>query len=384
MVRSDMRRIAVVTVGRSEYGIFRPLLRLLENDPTIELLLIVSGTHLSSDFGSSISEIHTDGFEIAAKVECTLASDQPGSVSRSMGLAAIGFAQTYEMLNPDLIVVLGDRFETHSAVVAAIPFLIPIAHIGGGCITRGAIDDGFRHSITKLSHLHFVETDEYQANIIKMGEDPSRVHKTGALGLDNLHAIKFLNLQEINREFNLKLSEPPILVTFHPVTRHFDKTEYYLKELLKALDKINCPIVITYPNADTAGKTIIRLIEEFAQSRHDKVFVVPHLGTQGYFSLMKIAVAMVGNSSSGLVEAASFRLPVVNIGERQEGRLESDNVISVGYNHRGILDGFKKAESSEFRSSLINVVNKYGDGKCAPRILDVIKMATLDKNLIIK
>ncbi|MFQ6016763.1 MAG: UDP-N-acetylglucosamine 2-epimerase [Kiloniellaceae bacterium] len=384
--RGARRRICVVTVARSDYGIYRPLLRRIRDEPDLELSLVAAGMHLCPEFGDTAEEIHADGFEIAARVDMTLASDGPGSIARSMGLGAIGFAHAYQQLEPDVIVVLGDRYEMHAATVAAVPFLLPVAHIAGGSLTRGAIDDGFRHSITKLSHLHLVETEICSKRVIQMGEEPWRVQVSGALGLDNIREIKLLTLEELNRRFALCLERnaPPLLVTFHPVTREYQNTRRYMEALSSALKSCGMPVVFTYPNADTNGRIIIDMIDRFVGKRPD-AFGVPHLGTLGYFSLMAQATAMVGNSSSGIIEAASFGLPVVNIGTRQAGRLAPANVIAAGYASAAILEAIERAAAPEFRKGLEGLVNPYGDGHAAERMIEVLKTTDLrDPRLIQK
>jgi UDP-N-acetylglucosamine 2-epimerase (non-hydrolysing)/GDP/UDP-N,N'-diacetylbacillosamine 2-epimerase (hydrolysing) len=350
------------------------------------MALIVSGMHLAPEFGSTVMEIEADGFPIAAKVDMYVSSDRPGSIARAMGSGGIGFAGAYEHLTPDILIVLGDRFEMHAAAVAAVPFLIPIAHIAGGAITNGAIDDSFRHSITKLSSLHFVENALYARRVIQMGEEPWRVHVTGALGLDNLGEFKPLSVDDLNGRFGLALDpeNPPLLVTFHPVTREYGNTHQYVTELLAALETCGMPLVFTYPNADTGGRLIIEMIETFVRD-HPQARAVPHLGTRAYFTLMAHARAMVGNSSSGIIEAASFRLPVVNIGTRQKGRLAPSNVFHVGYSRNEILGGIQQTTRLEFRELLRSLFNPYGDGRAAERMVEVLRTIDLrDVRLIQK
>ncbi len=380
-----MRRICVVTVARSDYGILRPLLRRIDEAPDLELSLVAAGTHLAPEFGNTIEEIRGDGFEIALTVDLSLASDRPGGIARSMGLGTIGFAQAYEQLRPDLLVVLGDRFEMQAAALAAVPFLIPIAHIAGGALSGGAIDDAFRHAITKLSNLHFVETEDYARRVVQMGEEPWRVHCTGALGLDNLNEIERLSLDDLDRRFDLELEagEPPLLVTFHPVTREYKETRRYMEALLAALEDCGRPLVFTYPNADTNGRVIIEMIERFLRDC-PRARCVPHFGTVGYFRLMSQAAAMVGNSSSGIVEAASFKLPVVNIGTRQLGRLAPENVVATGYGRDDILEGIHRVTSPDFRNGLKTLVNPYGDGHAAERMVEVLRTVALDEARLIQ
>ncbi|OAN49247.1 hypothetical protein A6A04_03790 [Paramagnetospirillum marisnigri] len=378
------RHIAVVSVARSDYGIYRPLLRAITADPALELSLIVAATHLTHQFGDTLSEIIADGFTPAARVDCTLASDNPASIARSMGLATMNFATAYESLKPDLLVVLGDRYEMHAAACAAVPMLIPMAHIAGGAITRGAIDDSLRHSMTKLCHLHFPETAPQGQRLLDMGEAAWRVHVAGSLALDNVKQVKLLDMASFNARFGTAIETPPILVTFHPVTRDAERTADYAKALMDALETAPEPILFTYPNADTAGHVIIDLIEAFIADHPGHAFAVPHLGTQGYFSAMALAHSMVGNSSSGMTEAASFGLPVVNIGRRQEGRLAPPNVINCGHGRDEILAALSKTRIHEFRDTAQGVVNPYGDGKTAPRIVNVLRNVDLSENILMK
>ncbi len=378
-----MRKIAVVTVGRSDFGIYAPVLRAIEDDPTLELQLIVGGAHLTGQFGWTVNEITAQGFEISDKVDMLLSADTPEAVATSMGLGTMGFAQSYARLDPDIIVVLGDRFEMHSAASAAVPLGIPLAHIHGGEVTEGAIDEAFRHAITKYSHLHFVSTKQYARRVIQMGEEPWRVVVSGAPGLDNLRTLLLPDRQELEKRVGLELSQPPLLVTYHPVTLGQDNTESQLQNLLGALNEVNSPIVFTYPNADAQSGVILKMIREFL-TRHPAAGIVDNLGTRAYFGMMNEAAAMVGNSSSGIVEAASFRLPVVNIGERQRGRCHERNVINVGYSREEIMEGISKALSPSFRDELADLVNPYGDGNAAEHIVNRLRTVPLDERILRK
>jgi len=378
-----MRTVGVITTGRSDYGIYLPLLRRIKQDPDLKLHLIVSGMHLSPEFGMTVKDIEKDGFEIVERVEMLLSSDTPEGIAKSMGLGTIGFAQIYARFRPDILVALGDRFEMHAAVVAALPFKIPVAHLYGGELTEGAIDDAFRHAITKMSHLHFTATDVYAQRIMQMGEEPWRVTVCGALSLDNLRTTPLLSRDEFADKFAITLPEKFLLVTYHPVTLEYEQTEMQIKELLAALDVIGLPILFTMPNADTGGRAIRKLIDEFL-SKHPDSKKIENLGTQGYFSAMALATAMVGNSSSGIVEAASFDLPVVNVGNRQKGRIRGQNVIDVGYSREEIADGIRRAISPDFRASLKGLANPYGQGLAAEAIVDKLKHVELDDRLIQK
>ena len=379
-----MRDIGLVTTGRADYGIYNPVLKLIKADPELNLHLIVSGMHLSPEFGLTVRDIEADGYEIGDKIETLLSSDSPEGISKSMGMALIGYSQAFARSQIDLLVVLGDRFEMHAAALAALPFKIPVVHIHGGEITQGAMDDALRHSITKLSHIHFVATHKFADRVIQLGEEPWRVTVTGAPSLDNLQLLDLLDRQVVAEKYGLELVPGPfLLVTFHPVTLEYENTEWQTKELLRALDKVGLPCIFTMPNADTHGRIIRKLIQEYTDS-HPKTQAIENLGTQGYFSLMNLASAMVGNSSSGIVEAASFELPVVNIGSRQLGRESGKNVIHVGYQSEEIQGAVQKAIRPGFRSSLSGMENPYGSGYAAVKIVQKLKSIKIDQNLVMK
>ncbi|MBN1122997.1 MAG: UDP-N-acetylglucosamine 2-epimerase (hydrolyzing) [Anaerolineae bacterium] len=378
-----MRTIGVVTTSRADYGIYRPLLRAIVEDPALELYLLVSGTHLSPEFGRTVEAIEAEGFEIGDRIEMLLSSDTPEAIAKSTGLGMIGFAQSFARRQPDLLVVLGDRFEMFAAAAAAMPFVMPIAHLHGGESTEGLIDEPIRHSITKMSHLHFTATEAYARRVRQMGEEPWRVTVSGALSLDNLNQIDMLTPGQLEDRYSFDLSEPPLLVTFHPVTLEYAQTDQHIAALLSALDDSGKPVIFTYPNADTAGRRIIKAIDRYVDE-HRTAWAVDNLGTQGYFSLMTHAAAMVGNSSSGIIEAASFKLPVVNIGNRQRGRVHDRNVIDVATTREAIRDGIKQAASDEFHAGLVDLVNPYGDGTAAEKIVSRLKSVELNDELLLK
>ncbi len=378
-----MRSVAVITTSRADYGIYTPVLEDLRSDPEFDLRLLVSGMHLSPQFGITVREIERDGFVIDDRIEMLLASDSPEAISKSMGLGAIGFAQAYSRRRPDMLLALGDRFEMHAAVVAALPFKIPVAHIHGGEITEGAIDDALRHSITKLSHLHFVAAEEYRDRILQMGEEPWRVVVSGAPALDNLHRTPLLTKKELETRFHFDLSVPPLLVTFHPETLEHERTESHIRQLLFAIESAGIPVVFTAPNADTSGHIIAQRIHEYCRT-HDRAWLVDNLGFQAYLSLMSMSACMVGNTSSGLIEAPSLQIPVVNVGDRQKGRIRSKNVIDCPYDQDAVLEAIRRALTPEFRATLRDLVNPYGDGKAAQRIVSMLKTVSLDEHLIRK
>ncbi|MFH1633112.1 MAG: UDP-N-acetylglucosamine 2-epimerase [Chloroflexota bacterium] len=378
-----MRTIGVVTTARSDYGIYLPLLRAIQTDPELRLQLFVSGMHLSPEFGLTVNMIGADGFEIAERVEMLLSSDTPEGIAKSVGLGIIGFAQVFARTRPDILVVLGDRFEMYTAAVAALPFKIPVAHIHGGDVTRGAIDDALRHSMTKLSHIHFVATETYASRVAQLGEEPWRITVCGETSLDNLRTIQFLTKEELKAQYGIPVEPPPLLVTYHPVTLEYEQTEWQINELLAALDMFSLPVVFTMPNADMGNNIIRQKIDEYKQSRSN-VWCLENMGTQGYFSLLHIAAAMIGNSSSGIVEAPSFKLPVVNVGSRQEGRIRAANVIDVGYARKEIIKGIEKAISEEFRNTLQDIVSPFGDGHAADRIVESLRSVQINSLLLKK
>ena len=365
-----MNTIAAVTVGRSDFGIYRPVLRaLLERG--LLVVPVAGGSHLDKEAGYTIDEIREAGYPDIETVDMSVASDEPEGIAKSMSLGVAGFAAVFGRRKPDTVLLLGDRFEMFAAASAALPFAIPIAHIHGGELTEGAIDDQIRHAITKMSHLHFVSTDEHRRRVLQMGEEPWRVTVSGAPGLDNLQTIEYVDRATLAAELDLDLDIDPLLVTFHPVTLEYGDTQKQIKELINVLRQVPRPIVLTYPNSDTHHHKIVDAIKAFA-AKQANVSAVPSLGVRRYFSLMKISAAMVGNSSSGIIEAASFGLPVVNIGSRQAGRIRGTNVIDVECSHEQIEAAIVRATSIEFRAVASNVVNPYGNGNASRIIAGVI------------
>lgn len=378
-----MSTIGVVTTSRADYGIYRPILQAIAAEPQLRLQLFVTGMHLAPEHGLTVAAIEADGFPIAERIEGLLADDSPAGIAASMGLTTQGFSRAFARSRPDLLLVLGDRFEMHAAALAALPFSIPMAHIHGGELTVGAIDDALRHCLTKLSHLHFVATEAYAARVRQLGEEPWRVVVSGAPGLDALAAFVPLADSELERRIGLPLTPAPLLVTFHPVTLAPGQVEEHIGELLAALDQSGLPVVFTAPNADAGGRRIASLLADYVAAR-PRARLVTSLGTEGYFSLMARAAAMVGNSSSGLIEAPSFALPVVNIGDRQQGRVRAANVLDVGYGRQEIAVAIARATDPDFRQALVGQPNPYGDGQAAARILAVLKHLPGDGQLLKK
>lgn len=378
-----MRTIGVVTVARSDYGYYLPILQRILVEPDLRLSLIVAGMHLSPEFGLTVKAIEADGFEIAERVEMLVSGDTPAAIAKSIGLGVMSFGQAYAHLKPDLLLLLGDRFEMLAAGVAMLPFATPIGHIAGGESTEGLIDEAIRHALTKMSHLHFVSSARYRERVIQMGEEPWRVITSGAPSLDNLRAINFMSPEEIERLIGLTLQPSSLLVTFHPVTLEHENIAAHVTELLTALDASGLPVIFTYPNADTQKHLIIKEIEQYVGT-HQQSRLVVNLGTRAYFSLMKYVLALVGNSSSGIIEAASLGLPVVNIGNRQRGRIHDRNVVDVPCERTAILSAIRQVASPEFRQSIADLENPYGDGHAAEKIVQVLCSIPLDRKLVMK
>lgn len=374
----------MVTVGRSDYGIYLPLLKAILADPDLQLQLIVAGMHLAPEFGQTVNAIEAEGIPIGERVELLLASDSPTGIAKSMGLGVMGYADVFGRRPPDILVVLGDRFEMYAAALAALPFRIPVAHIHGGEVTQGAFDDALRHSMTKLSHLHFVSTEAYAQRVRQLGEEPWRVVVSGAPSLDNLRTQSIASAAELEARFGFKLEPKPLLVTFHPVTLEYESVEVQTQALLKALEATGQPVIFTRPNADTNNHVIVELLETYIQA-HTNAWLVDNLGTRNYFGIMQLALAMVGNSSSGLIEAASFELPVVNIGNRQAGRVRGLNVIDVAEDWEAIKAGIEKAADPAFKQSLRGMRNPYvAESMATSVILEKLKSVPLDSHLIVK
>lgn len=373
------KNVAVFTGTRAEYGLLYWLLKDIESDSVLNLQLLVSGTHLSHEFGETYRQIESDGFLIDEKVEILLSSNNSVGVAKSIGLGVLGFADALSRLAPNLLVILGDRFEALAVAQTAAILRIPIVHLHGGEITEGAYDDVFRHAITKFSYLHLTSTETYRRRVIQLGEDPSRVHNVGALGLDHLKRTSFLNLDALGKSLNFRLDKPYFLVTYHPVTLGNEPVEQTCLALLAALDRFqDYKVIITHPNADDGGRSIIRLVEHYAHARPDRVLSVVSLGQIRYLSVVKHSALVVGNSSSGIIEAPSFNVPTVNIGCRQQGRLASQSVINVGPDEDSIVNGIfegLKVVSEERREKFLN---PYGEGDASSKIIDILKTSDGD------
>jgi UDP-hydrolysing UDP-N-acetyl-D-glucosamine 2-epimerase len=377
-----MRTIGVVTVARSDYGIYRPVLRALAAEPGVRLSVYAGGMHLLETFGHTVDEIERDGFPIVERVDFLLPDDSPAGVATSLGRGVIAFTEAFSRTRPDLLVVLGDRFEMLAAALAALPLTIPLAHIHGGESTEGLIDEAIRHSLTKLSHLHFASTETYARRIVQLGEEPWRVTVSGAPALDAIRDFSPLDDSAL-AERGIRLRGPTLLVTYHPVTLAFEQNALHLQALLDALDSCGLDAVFTYPNADTSHTEVIAAVARFVESS-DRFTLVRNLGGAAYFTLMSRAAAMVGNSSSGIIEAASFRLPVVDVGIRQQGRERAANVVHADNDAAAISAAIKRAVSDGFRASLDSLENLYGDGHASGRIVERLTSVALDERLLVK
>lgn len=376
------RKICVITGTRAEYGLLYWLIRELQEDKDIHLQLCVTGMHLSPEFGLTYREIEKDGFTIDKKVEMLLSSDSPEGVTKSIGVGTIGFAEAFAELKPDMIVVLGDRFEILAAAIAAMIARIPIAHCHGGESSEGAFDEPIRHSITKMSHLHFVSTEIYRKRVIQMGEQPERIFNVGALGIENINRLKLLNRIDFEKAIGFKLNKKNLLITFHPVTLENASAKKQFTQLLEALNELkDTHFIFTYPNADTEGRVIIRLIDEFVAKNKSRAIAFASLGQLRYLSALKNTDAVVGNSSSGLIEAPAFHIGTINIGDRQRGRIKAGSVIDCKPDKNSISKAIKQAYSMAFQKKLKKVKNPYGRKNSSENIIKIIKNYPLQEIL---
>jgi len=367
-------RVCVVTGSRAEYGLLSPLLEALRAEESFELQLLVTGSHLSPEFGLTYREIEADGYTIDEKVEVVLSSDTPVGICKSMGLGLISFAEAYARLTPDLILVLGDRYEIFSAVSAAHISRIPVAHLHGGEVTEGAFDDALRHSITKMSHLHFTSTDAYRQRVIQLGEAPERVFNVGAIGLDNLRRLPLLSREDLEQQLGFKFNNHNLLCTFHPVTLEHNSSEQQIQSLLNVLEQqVDTSVIFTKTNADTDGRIINQMIDDFAAKNPDRFHSHVSLGRLRYLSMMQFVDAVVGNSSSGIIEAPGFQIGTINIGNRQTGRIKSELVIDCEPTETGIASAFKTLYSSDFQKRRSQAKNPYGAGQTTSQIISILK-----------
>ena len=369
-----MRKICVVTGSRAEYGLLSRLMRLIQEDSELTLQIIATNMHLSPEFGLTYKEIEKDGFKIDKKVVMLLSSDTANATTKSVGLATIGFADAYEDLKPDLLLRLGDRYDILAAVMAALFFKIPVAHLHGGEITEGAYDDPIRHSITKMSHLHFASTEEYRSRIIQLGEEPTRAYNVGAIGIDNIRHLRLMSRQELEASLNFKLGEKCVLVTFHPTTLGSQSSKEQTQSLLQALKSIDdLRIIFTSSNSDAEGRIIMQMITQFVEENTNRSIVYPSLGQTRYLSALQFVDAVVGNSSSGIIEVPTFGIPTLNIGDRQTGRLKAQSILDCDSTSKEIIKKLKIILSPEFKESCKKAKNPYEKENTAIEIYTIIK-----------
>ena len=380
-----MKRIGIMTGTRAEYGLLKSLMQEINKDNDLELYLIVSGMHLSPEFGMTYKEIEEDGFEINAKVEMLLSSDSPAGISKSIGLGVIGFADEFQRADLDMLILLGDRYEALAAAVAAMIMRIPISHLHGGELTEGLIDEGIRHSITKMSYLHFTSTEEYRRRVIQLGENPERVFCVGAIGVENIKKINLMTKEELERSIHFEIDENTVIVTYHPVTLENNTVEEQFLNLLEVLDRNpKIRMIFTKANADTNGRIVNELIDKYAAQNSERACAFMSLGQKRYLSALKYCRIVIGNSSSGIIEAPSFGKPIINIGDRQKGRICADSVINCGYTQQEIQRAMETALTEEFENKARNCRNPYEKENTAANIISVIKDYLLNDKIKLK
>ena len=369
-----MRKICVVTGSRAEYGLLSGLMHAIQEDTDLQLQVIATNMHLSPEFGLTYREIERDGFRIDKKVQMLLSADTENATTKSVGLATIGFADAYEDLQPDLLVVLGDRFEILAAVTAALFFKIPVAHLHGGEITEGAYDDCIRHAITKMSHLHFTSTEAYRQRVIQLGENPDRVFYVGAIGVENIKRVPLLSRTELEASIGFELGKKALLVTYHPVTLENHTAADQCRNLLEALDEFpDYKAIFTMPNSDTDGRVIIQLLNEYTSLHPGRCLAVPSLGLKRYLSALQYVDAVVGNSSSGIIEVPSFGIPTLDIGDRQKGRIAAESVWHCGTEKEEITEGLRWVLSDGFKRKAKECGNPYEKEGTTLEILRILK-----------
>ena len=372
------KKVCIVTGSRAEFGLLRFIIEGIKNSHVLELQLVATGMHLSSEHGSTFKEIEENGFKINKKIETVLSSDTPGSVAKSTGLGLIGCAQAFEELCPDIIVILGDRYEVLACAISAMFFKIPIAHIHGGEVTRGSFDEAIRHSITKMSWLHFVASDEYKNRVIQLGEDPENVRKVGGLGVDAIKKLKFLDKSELKKKKLINFGKKNLLITFHPSTLDVKSTKEQIENLMSSLEELeNCYLIFTMPNSDPESKIIKSVIMNFVEKNKERAISFESLGQRNYLSVLQFVDGVVGNSSSGLLEAPSFKIGTINIGNRQDGRLKSKSVIDCEPRKDLISKALKKLFSKDFKEVLKSAKNPYGEGNASQKIIKILEEVKL-------
>ena len=371
-----VKKVCVVTGSRAEYGLLRWVIEGIRDSASLELQLVVTGTHLSHEFGFTVQEIERDGFAIDYRVEMLLSSDTSVGVAKSLGLGVIGFADALETLKPDVELVLGERYEIFAAATPAMIARIPIAHIHGGELTEGAVDDAIRHAITKMSHLHFVAAEDYRDRVIQMGEQPDRVFNVGGLGVEAVKRTKLMSRSEVEDSLGVKFISPSFLITFHPVTLEPNTSATHFEDVLEDLRDLNdAQFLFTMPNADTEGRRIRSLIESFCADVANAHYF-ESLGQRLYLSTMAQVSGVVGNSSSGLLEAPAVGVGTVNIGTRQDRRIKASSVVDCGTQREDVVKALRRLTSESFRKGLVDLINPYGRGDASTKIISVLEEQT--------
>lgn len=379
-----MKKICIVTGTRAEYGLLKPVIEKVNTSENMELQLVVTGMHLSSEFGLTYREIEEDGYPIVAKIDMLLASDTAVGVTKSMSVALMGFADYFEENRPDIVILLGDRYEILMAASAAMMARIPIAHIHGGETTQGAVDEAIRHSITKMSHLHFTTTHEYRNRVIQLGEQPSKVYNVGALGVENARSIALMEKKPLEESLALVFRAPTILVTYHPVTLEDMTAEEQFENILTVIDRHKeCQIIFTKANSDPNGRIINRMIDDFTGKNSERCTAFTSLGQVRYLSTLQFCDVVMGNSSSGIIEVPSFGIPTIDIGDRQKGRISAASVIHCGNETADIEEALRKAMSPDFRNRIREQKNPYEGSHTSEQIVKIIEEA-LNEGIDIK
>ena len=379
-----MKKIVVLTATRAEYGLLAPVIKKMDMDSQIDVRVVVTGAHLSPEFGMTINEIKEDGVRVDKEIDILLSSDTPAAISKTMGLAMIGFADYFAESKPDALMVLGDRYETLAVCAAAMNAQIPIVHLYGGEATEGLIDEAVRNAITKLSYLHFTSTEEYRHRVIQMGENPQRVYTAGAIGVENALHTNFMSKQKLEKSLECSLGEKIAVLTFHPVTLEHNTAEIQIGELIKAIKHYpEITFICTKANADMSGRIINDSLQKCAETQKN-IILFDSLGLKRYLSLLSYAEFVIGNSSSGIIEVPSFKIPTINIGDRQKGRTQARSVINCIPKADNIIEAISTALSEEFKNSICNIVNPYGDGNASEVIVNVTKEFLLNNKLKIQ
>ena len=376
------RKICVVTGTRAEYGLLRWLMDGINKSTKLDLQIVVTGMHLSPEFGLTYQEIENDGFKIDKKIEMLLSADTPSSISKSTGLGLIGFADAFFELNPDIVIVLGDRYEVLAASLAAMFENIPIAHIHGGETTAGAFDEAIRHSITKMSWWHFVAADEYEKRVIQLGEIPGRVFNVGGLGVDAIKKTNLLSKDELMIKTGIKFGKKNLLITYHPVTLENKTSQQDFKSLLDVLSKIkDIYLIFTMPNSDSDGRVIKKMINDFVFNQSERSISFTSMGSLNYLSTLQYVDGVVGNSSSGLAEAPTFKIGTINIGDRQKGRLKAESIIDCEPTKKSIKLAIDKLYGHKFQKDIHSVQNPYGDGDAIEKIMSILSNKPIPEDM---